>query len=289
MLRFAACALAFFATPALAQEEKSEDGANWSLSVSGGTTTLENRGDQPFASVGLTRTFGDSYVRLSAAHIATRDGQGLIGAVPATTDQVSLGGGTSFGALSLDATLSIGRRKFGAETFQRRNGQAIAIASNGKTAGVGFSLTYDLAIGKSWFVSPFASVDYSRVDIARAVNIPTLGLVSRKEKEEGVTGTFGASAQFMFGSGKAHAIGPYAAIATSSNTTAYGRATSPVAAARLTGARDVPGAKDSWFEYGATASFRLAKPLRLDLSFVRTAGFLGSESSSGSVGLRVAF
>lgn len=289
LFKIAAAALAFAAVPSAALAEEKADDAKWSLSIAGGTTTLENRGDQPFLSVGLTRNFGKSYARVSASHISTRDGQGLVGAVPAKTDQLTLGGGTSFGAFSLDGTVSFGRRTFGAEAFRRRNGQSIGVTSHGRTAGAGLSLTYDAALGRHWFVSPFVSVDYSRVDIARAVTIPTLGLVTRKEKEEGVTGTVGASAQYLFGAGSAHAIGPYAAFAASSNTTAYGRATSPVAAARLTGARDVPGAKDSWFEYGATASFRIAKPVRLDLSFVRTAGFIGPESSSGSIGLRFAF
>ncbi len=275
------------AQPALAETEKAE--AKWSTSLSGGTATVEGRGDQPFYSIGLTRNFADGYIRLTGTHIDTRDGQGLLGTVPAKTDQLSLAGGASFGSLNLDAYVAFGRRKFGAEAFQRLNGQTITITSNGKTSAVGASLTYDLPVGEHGFLSPFAALDYSRVDTARAIAAPVRGLVTQKEKQDGVAFTLGSTAQLLFGPGDAHSIGLYGAFVTSSNATAYNRGTSPVAASRLLGALDVPGTKDSWAEYGATASFRIAKPLRLDLSVIRTAGFSNAESTSGSVGLRISF
>jgi len=275
------------AQPAHAETEKAD--ANWTASLSGGTATVEGRGDQPFFSVGLTRNFSDGYIRLTGTHIDTRDGQGLLGAVPAKTDQLSLAGGVSFGSFNLDGYVSLGRRKFGAEAFRRITGQTINIASNGKTSAVGASLTYDAPIGQHGFFSPFAALDYSRVDTARAINAPLRGLITQKEKQDGITFTLGSTAQLLFGADDAHSIGLYGAFVTSSNATAYNRGTSPVAASRLLGALDVPGAKDSWGEYGATASFRIAKPLRLDLSVIRTAGFSSAESTSGSVGLRVSF
>ena len=283
----AVLASATWAQPALAESDK--DTSNWSVSLSSGTTTLENRGDQPFYSVGVTRALGDGYIRLSGAHIDTRDGQGLLGAVPAKTNQLTLAGGTSFGSFSLDGYVSLGRRKFGAEAFRRTNGTTINVTSNGKTSAVGVSLTYDVPLGQRGFFSPFASLDYSRVDTARAILAPVGGLITRKEKQDGATLTLGGTAQHMFGAEGRHSIGVYGAFVTSSNTTSYNRGTSPVAAARLLGSLDVPGSKDSWAEYGATASLRVAKPLRLDLSVIRTAGFVGSESTSGSAGLRFSF
>lgn len=276
-----------FAQPALAGTENAAP--NWTASLSGGTATVEGRGDQPFFSVGLTRNFADGYVRLTGTHIDTRDGQGLLGAVPAKTDQLSLAGGASFGWLNLDGYASLGRRKFGAEAFQRANGQSIAVTSNGKTSAIGASLTYDVPVGQHGFLSPFAALDYSRVDTARAIVVPVRGLVTQTEKQDGVTFTLGSTAQLLFGTGDAHSVGLYGAFVSSSNATAYNRGTSPVAASRLLGALDVPGAKDSWAEYGATASFRIAKPLRLDLSVIRTAGFSNAESTSGSVGVRISF
>lgn len=276
-----------FAAPAQAATEK--DASNWSISLSGGTATLENRGDQPFVSVAVTRNFKNSYVRLTATHIATRDGQGLIGSVPAKTDQLTLAGGTSFGSFSLDGYVSLGKRTFGAEAFQRRNGTPINITSNGNTSAIGASLTHDIPLGQRGFFSPFAALDYSRVDTARAIAVPVRGLITQKEKQDGVTFTLGGTAQILFGRDDAHSVGAYGAFVTSSNTTAYNRGTSPVAAARLLGALDVPGAKDSWAEYGATASLRMAKPLRLDLSVIRTAGFGNAQSTSGSVGVRFSF
>lgn len=273
--------------PALADTDR--ETSKWSVSISGGSTTLENRGNQPFYSIGVTRNLGNGYVRIAATHVDTRDGQGLLGAVPAKTNQITLSGGTSFGSFSLDGYGSLGKRKFGAEAFRRANGASINIASNGKTAAFGASLTYDLPLGQHGFFSPFAALDYSRVDTARAIVAPVAGLITRKEKQDGVTFTLGGTAQRLFGTGDAHSVGLYGAFVTSSNTTAYNRGTSPVAAARLLGALDVPGSKDSWGEYGATASFRIAKPVTIDLSVIRTAGFVGAESTSGSVGLRFSF
>lgn len=276
-----------FAQPALAQTEKAA--ADWSASLSAGTATLEGRGDQPFFSVGITRNFKDGYVRLSGTHIDTRDGQGLLGAVPARTDQLTLAGGASFGSLNLDGYASLGRRKFGAEAFRRATGQTIGITSNGKISAVGASLTYDVPVGDHGFFSPFGALDYGRVDTARAITVPIRGLITQKEKQDGVTFSLGGTAQILFGADDAHSVGAYGAFVTSSNATAYNRGTSPVAAARLLGALDAPGSRDSWAEYGATASFRIAKPLRLDLSLIRTAGFANAESTSGSVGVRISF
>jgi len=273
--------------PAFANTEPAE--VAWSASISGGTAALDHNGDQPFVSVSLTRAFTNGYVRLSGTKIMSRNGQGLVGVVPSTTSQIALAGGTSFGALSLDGYASFGWRKFGAEAFRRRNGQTIEISSNGKTNAVGGSLTYDVPLGEHAFLSPFISLDYSRVDTARAIALPLRGLVTQKEKQSGVTFTAGGSVQHLFGTADRHSIGLYAAFVTSSNTTAYNRGTSPIIASRLLGALDVPGTKDSWAEYGATASFAVAKPFRIDLSIVRTAGFGAAESTSGSAGLRLSF
>jgi Autotransporter beta-domain len=285
----ASAALALVSLPATAEAKEADDAARWTLSLSGGTTSLENRGDQPFASIGISRAFGDSYVRLTGTHVSSRDGQGLTAAVPAKTYQISLAGGTSFGAVSLDGYVSIGRRHFAREAFQRANGTSISIASNGKTSGVGASLTYDAAIGKHMFLSPFIAVDYARIDTARAITRPNGSLIAQKEKQDGVTGSLGASLQILFGQDDAHSVGPYAAFVSSSNTTAYNRASAPVAIAKLLGTLDAPGGKDSWGEYGATASFRIAAPLRVDLSVVRTTGFQGSNSTSASAGVRFSF
>ncbi len=285
-------AIALLATVCLARPAAAKDAgddAGWSLSLSGGTTTLENQGDQPFASIGLTHAFGESYARITGTHVSTRSGQGLVGAVPAKTDQLTLAGGTAFGAFSLDAYVSLGQRHFSPERFQRANGRTITIASNGHTRGAGAALTYDAPLGDHAFFSPFVAVDYARIDTARAITRPNGSLVSQTETQDGVTGTAGATLQYLFGTGSAHSLGPYGAFVTSSNTTAYTRGAAPVAMARLLGALDVPGRNDSWAEYGASASFALARPLRLDLSVVRTAGFAGRDSLSASAGLRVSF
>jgi hypothetical protein len=63
-------ALALASLTATGQAKAAEDEARWTLSLSGGTTRLENRGDQPFYSLGISRNFGDSYLRLTGTQAA---------------------------------------------------------------------------------------------------------------------------------------------------------------------------------------------------------------------------
>lgn len=281
--------IAPFAALVVAQPAWAEDALPWTLSVSGGSTSAQGQNDQPFASVALSREIGAGYLKLSATHTSNSDAQGLIAAIPAKTDQVTLAGGRSFGDLSADAYLSLGKRSFGAEEFRRRTGQTVTIDSNGSTFGGGLSLSYDIPMGDHASISPFVSGDYYKVDIARAVNLPLRGLVSQIESQDGVTGAAGINAQLSFGAEDRHSFGLYLGGVTTSNTTAYNRGGSGELASRILATFDRPGVKDSWAEYGASASFGLSPRVRLDGSVVRTAGFAGGETTSVSAALRFHF
>ncbi len=281
--------IAPLAVMALAQPAWADEALPWTLSLSGGTSSAQGQGDQPFASVALSREIGAGYIKLSATHVATDDAQGLIAAIPGKTDQLSLSGGRSFGALSADAYVSLGKRSFGAEEFRRRTGQTVTIDNSGSTFGGGLSLTYDIAVGEHATISPFVSGDYYKVDIARAINLPLRGLVSQIESEDGVTGAAGVNAQLGFGAEDRHSVGLYLGGATTSNTTAYSRGGSGELASRILATFDRPGVSDSWAEYGASASFGLSPRVRLDGSVVRTAGFAGGENTSFTAALRFRF
>ncbi|MBB5685558.1 autotransporter outer membrane beta-barrel domain-containing protein [Sphingobium boeckii] len=273
---------------AAAQAQDAPPERPWTLSASAGIATMQGQGDQPFVSLGLGREFGESYVKLTGTMLDNKADQGVLNTVPARTWQLALSGGTSFGALSMDASVSLGRRDFQAEAYTRANGNVISVESDGKLAGAGIALAYDVPISRSVFLSPFASLDYDRVDIARAVVIPATGLVARKEKQDGVSGAAGATLQHMLGK-SGSSIGLYGAFATTSNTTAYGNTRVGGVIRQPAGLRDGPGGADSWGEYGATASFSLSDQLTADLSIIRTAGFAPGESTSGAIGLRINF
>ena len=283
-------ALCVHALEARAQDEAAEtaNGIAWSLSASGGLTTIDDDGDQPFVRLGLTRFVGDGYVRASVTRFSTRDGAGLMDTVPASTTQVSLAEGYGSGGLGVDAYASLGWRKFDPEAFSQRTGLPITIDSDGKTAGAGVSLSYEVALGQGTFLTPFVAGDVNRVDIARAITVGGRGTISQKERQSGETGSLGVTLDRTLGGGGS-SIGAYAAFVATSNSAVAIRSSAPVSAARLFGPQDVAGASASWLEYGASASLGLSETLLLDFSAVRTAGFPGAESTSFSAGARIRF
>lgn len=290
-LLIGACIACAAVTPAFAQENGAADapkGIDWSISASAGLTKVDGDGDQPFMRLGVTRFIGDGYVRASVTRFSTRDGAGLVDAVPAKTVQVTLAGGYSFGKVSVDGYASLGWRNFDAEAFRRETGGMIEIDSNGKTAAAGVSLTYEFELAKGTYLAPFVAGDINRVDIARAINVVGRGTISQKERQTGETGSFGFTLDYELGE-SGHSIGAYAAFVVTSNSAVAIRSSAPVAAARLFGPQDVPGSSDSWAEYGANATLRVSEAVLLDLSAVRTAGFPGGESNSLSAGMRFRF
>lgn len=293
MLRYliGACLACAAATPALANEDTASEvpeTIDWSVSASGGLTLIDADGDQPFLRLGVTRFIGDGYVRASVTQFSTRDGDGLVDTVPASTLQVSLAGGYGFDGFGIDAYVQYGWRDFDPEAFRQRTGQMITIVSNGTTAGGGVSLSYEVALGEGTHLVPFVAGDVQRIDIARAVDVAGRGNFSLKESQDGATGSLGFTLDHSLG-GNGHAIGAYAAFVATSNSAVAIRSSAPVAAARLFGPQDVPGSDASWLEYGGNATLGLSKAILLDFSVVRTAGFPGEESTSFSAGTRVRF
>lgn len=271
------------AAPAAAQDAEN----NWSLAASGGTTTFGGAADQPFASVGLTRFFGPSYVRLTGTYVDSGGDDSVISTVPASTRQLTLGAGTVTGALAIDGYVSVGDRDFDARAFTTRTGRTITLDSGGSSFGAGLALTYEIPLGDSAVVAPFVAGDYSRISIARAINLPGGDSVGEASREDGFTGSAGVTAAWLFGPDQRHSIGLYTAVLASSNNSAYNGTNAQRATAL--GIGDQPGLSDEWFEYGATASFGLSDAVTLNLGVVRTAGFLGPEATSFTGGVSFGF
>ncbi len=276
------------ATPALADEstDKSKD---WSIAISGSASTADQQPDQYSGSIGLTRNFGNSYVRATVTRSDSGDAGSVSDALAAKTTQVTLGGGTSFGALSIDVYAVAGQRSFDVASFRRRNGNLVTLDSSGSVYGGGGTLTYDVPIGEDWFASPFVAVDYNRVDTARVINPLSSTPIVREDRQTGVTGSGGVSAGYLYGSGKGHSIGAYAAFVTTSNAAAINRVSGAALGSRFLSQLSGTGGSDSWFEYGAQAGFALGGGVYIDASAVRTAGLDTGESTSGTLGLRFAF
>jgi Autotransporter beta-domain len=260
--------------PASAQ---AEDG--WRIGVSGGTTLYSGDEDPTFAGVSLTREFEQGYVEIGVSMIRGGVTQGVLNAVPVDSEAVTLSGGRSFGDLSLDGYVSLGQRRFDPEIPPAGR---VTINGDGSSFAVGGALTYAAYLSDSVMLSPFVMLDYDRVDIGRAIVLPGGDVRTFKTKEDGVTGSVGASLEKLFGD---HLIGINAAFVATSNSSAARSGT----ATRIVAARNAPGRSDEWAEVGASASFAIAQQWRLNLNANRTLGFAGPEPTSLTAGLSFRF
>src|SRR5688572_7077228 len=116
--------------------------ADWSLSLSGGITTIAGEGEQPFASLALYRYFGAGFVR---AGIAWFDGEGepdVAVPLPARTRQITVGGGYQAGRVLLDAHATLGSRDFTPPGPDRTAGRIVSDETDGSLLTIGGSVTW---------------------------------------------------------------------------------------------------------------------------------------------------
>jgi hypothetical protein len=279
------------ATPALAQDASApEDAKLWSLSLGGGAT-LVSHGDDPWStSVDLSRSLGDASLSLGYSRSTDNGQQGVPLSLGSKSETFSASAGYSIGSVSLDVHGSYGVRRFDGRSFRRRTGQVVTIDGKGKTYGIGATASVWLPLGENTSVSPYASVDYSSTDTARAAVLPVLGLVSVKDREKGTTGSFGASIDRSFGAERQHSISANAAwVITSNSAATSGTLTRRSGAVRPLRPQPGAGGSESWFEYGASASFSLSDVVGLSLSVSRTAGTFGPETTSLYTGVSFSF
>lgn len=272
-----------------AQAAGPDDDLRWSVAASGGATVIEGGGDQAFGGVSVTRAIGDSYIQVGAVIVDGGDDAGIVTSIPAATREIKLAGGTAIGAFSIDAYAAVGDRRFDTATFQRKSGQRLTATSHGSLFSAGASITYDLAISPSVFVSPTAALDYSQIDTARAVAAAGGGSVADRSSQRGVTASGGLAIQHLFGQDARNALALNAAFVRTSNDAAVNRVVAGGTAARSLGLRDGGGAADSWVEFGGSTAFKLSTRLTLDLTAVRSAGQSSGDSTALSAGIRLGF
>lgn len=274
------CAIAI-ALPTAAQANDN----GWRVAVTGGATLYPDDSNPQFASLALTREYNRGYLTVDISTVRGAVTQSLVDAVPFDSDALTLSLGRSFGDVSFDGYASVGRRRFDPEIFERR-GQRVTIDSKGSSFAVGGALSYDAFLTDSLILSPYLAIDYDVVDTARVITLPGGDVRTITSEEEGITGSFGAGMQKVFGS---HAVGISAAFAATSNSTAARSGTGGATGGRIISALSAPGQSDEWFTFGALAAFELAKKLRLNLNASRSAGFKGPEATTLSVGLSLKF
>jgi hypothetical protein len=260
----------------------------WTLSVLGGITAVQAQADQPFASLGLTRSFGSSWVKAEATYVGSGDARALT--IPADTWIGGLSAGTYVGNLGLEGHVSLGSRKFDASRFRTQAGVPITVGRSGSLFGIGGSVSYDLALNDRLFLTPYAGVDYSQIDFAVALTGPTgRPISSQSQTADGVTGSAGAALTWMFAN-DGGSFGLNAAFNTASNIAAVAQVgTGQRTAAGTPRLVDAPKTSGNWGELGATLSINASKAVAIDLSLIRTISFLFGDTTAGIAGLRFRF
>lgn len=288
--RVMAAVLALGAAPALAQGAVVEvdESRPWTLSLNGGITAIQAQADQPFIGLGLRRDFGNSWVKLEGTYVGSGDARGLT--IPADTWIGTLSAGTYVGNLGLDAYVSAGRRSFDAASFRTQGGAPITVDRSGSIFGAGASISYDIGLTETLFLSPFVGVDYNNIDFAAALTGPGGSVVgSDRQSSDGVTGSAGASLAHLFAN-NGGSIGISAAFSSASNIAAVGQ----VGFANRPGA-NIPRFADnlneggSWGELGASLSVNASKAMAIDLSVIQTISFPFGDTTAGIVGVRFRF
>lgn len=285
-----AIAFAAIATPAMAKDagDDAPDRQEWTLSVSGGITAIEGQADQPFASLGVSRDLGASWIQVEGTWVGSGEARGLT--IPADTWIGTLSAGTYIGNLGLDAYVMGGWRDFDPASSHTQAGVPISLDRSGGIFGVGAGVSYDIVLSDAAFLTPFAAVDYNRIDFASAIAGPGGSVIGSEQQEsEGVTGRAGASLAYLFApDGGIASLS--AAFSTADNIAAVGQI----------GFVNQPGVNPprfadtalqggSWGELGGSLSFDLSRAVTLDLTAVTTVSFPFGDSTVGLAGLRFRF
>ena len=275
--------------PALAQNGGAGDGG-WLLSLDAGASGAKGDFDQHSYNGGLSRFMGDGYLSVLVARLTDDGIEGSLVAVPNATEQVGIGGGYAFGALSLDLSATYGWRKFDTARRSRRNGNTLTETGKGEALALGGSVTYEAPVGERTTLLPAITLDYDRSDTARVV-IPLVGPpFVFKRRQSGVTGGASLTLQRSFGPAGEHSISGYVGALTTSNAAAGGGSfTGRRGVVRTLRPRVASGSKETWGEAGTNVSFARDDVLSLTFSAGRTLGLTGPDTTSLSAGLQFGF
>ncbi len=282
-----AAVVAFAAAPTavFAQTAPAPNAHPWTVSVNGGGTAASAGAEQRFVSVAIARRVGDAVqIEAAATIVDSPKAAGAVGALPARTYQIALTTSYDVGRLSLEGQAHWGQRVFSSAAYTRANGVALTLDGNGTVGGGGLAATRDFALAGNWYLSPSATIDYDRADIARALRRTNGKVLGNREVQQGVTGGGGLAVQRLFGRGLNNGAALSATFLATSNTAAHqssGRTS--------TGPLGQPGRSDTWVEIGASTSIGLTHDLDLTLAGLQTIGFANGDAATFVLGLKFAF
>ena len=155
-------------------------------------------------------------------------------------------------------------------------GFTTSIANN--LLGVGITQAYGIALGDRLTVSPFAALDYNRVDSTRLINLDSPRPFTNDNADTGLTATFGIAAQPHILADSRFAPTAFAALVFGSdNHFAVPREASSVGA-RIIQSIGSNGPEVAWSEIGTGIDYRLSKLSFVRASIIQTFGHPNGDS-----------
>jgi len=155
-------------------------------------------------------------------------------------------------------------------------GFTTSIANN--LLGVGITQAYGIALSDRLIVSPFAALDYNRVDSTRLINLDSPRPFTNDNADTGLTATLGIAAQPHILADSRFAPTAFAALVFGSdNHYAVPREASSVGA-RIIQSIGSNGPEVAWSEVGTGIDYRLSKLSFVRASIMQTVGHPNGDS-----------
>ena len=179
-----------------------------------------------------------------------------------------------------------GHRSF--DTMRLRRAKLGWQMSTGSNAlGIGMTGSYGIRIARGWRFTPFAALDYNRVDSARIVDANSPNPFVQDNADTGLTASAGATMSHRFRAlPKLRIIGFGAVIAGADDTIAPRDSAS--VASRVLQSLGSSGPDAIWYEVGGGADYTLSPTMRVGAGVVGTMNRASGEAIAGKVSIRIA-
>lgn len=255
----------------------------WMLGVSGGTIKRDDDDVRPYGAVALTRRLGHSYVRASLTRFGSAVRQVDV-TLPSTYTIGFLAAGTTFGHWFIDGYGAIGTQHY--RPIKTAIGdRAISGSRNSGVLGAGGDGGYVFWLGRTWSLTPSASVQYVRSKALREQIGPT-GPSEYETRETGATFGGTVRADHFFSADRTSSIGVH--LTRLQTTNASAALSSGTRGALYPGSQSGRGG-DGWFEIGGNATLKVRRNLYLDAAVSRTTGAEAGDLTTTLLGARLLF
>lgn len=195
---------------------------------------------------------------------------------------------THFVPIKLEIEALSGHRSFATQSLRERTGHRLTVDISNTIFGVGTTLSFDAAVARHFYASPFVSLDYNRVDTARTVNVRSPVPFARNNGDTGLAGSAGATVSYVFGAQENFRMMGYGAVSAGSRSQIYDDDSATVAT-RVVHALSKPAVDSIGVEIGVSTSYNLTSDLRVDTAVVRASLADGRATTSGTVALNLRF